>query len=217
LNALDPAAIFEAIESAESEWILLVKLDTLPYCSSPEPEFLDRLIQDVEAAGLWGATGAFIPPDLRRGVGGRPITARYSNNYSLFRRQEWLSVIRNRRPDFEQDIRARELKPSSRFITEATIEEFLSESGERMLFLEDTPDRNVLHVNQWGDDLLAIRERYLRQDGVAPFLNRYQEGRRQPWTYPAWERYFGWPKPSALRRFRVWVGRVRRQLIGGAL
>ena len=212
LNALDAAAIFEVVESAKSEWILLVKLDTLPYCSLPEPGFLNWLIGDVEAAGLWGATGSFIPHDLSRDGAGRAVTTRYSNNYSLFRRDAWLDVIMRRRPDFVDQIRTRQLTPSSRFVTEATIEEYLLDSGDRMLFLEDTLNRSVFHVNQWGQELLDIRERYLRREGIERFLNLYDESRLEPWKYPAWERYYGWPRPHPLRRFRIWAGRTRRQM-----
>jgi hypothetical protein len=213
LNAVDPAAIFESVEAAPPGWVLLVKLDTLPYCEGPGPGYLAGLVRTLEAGKYWGATGSFIPCDLSRDAEGRAVTARYSNNYSLFRRDAWLGVMADRRPDFVEQIRSRRLTPASRFVTEATIESYLQESGERMLFLEDSTDRSVLHVNQWGDDLLRIRERYLRRQGVDPFLNRFATARREPWQYPAWQRYYGWPRPSRLRRARVWAGRTRRRLL----
>jgi len=210
LPAIEPAAFYEIVAAAETEWLLMIKLDVLPHCDQPDPEFLAKIIERVKRSGAWGSTGSFIPPDLSRNNLGEPVTARYSNNYSMFRPTEWLKAIESHRPAHVQAVRERKLTPESRFVTEAAIEEFLSQSGERLLFLEDTPERYVFHVNQWEQRLLEVREKFLRQEGIDPFMNTYTEKQREPWTYPAWERYYGWPRLSMARRLWIKLGAWRR-------
>ena len=202
LAALEPAAVFETIRSSDSEWILLIKLDTIPYVSNPGACFLQQLIEHVEANGFWGATGSFVPPADRVRFDGSYATTRYSNNFSLFRRQSWVDTLLARRADFIGDIAERILTASSRFVIESTIEDFLLESGERMYFVEDSIDRSVFHINKWEADLLRIRQRYLLRDGVFPFLNVLDPVRGDAWTYPPWRRYYGHERPSFFARSR---------------
>lgn len=212
IQALDPAGIYESIEQAKTKWVVLVKLDTLVYVDQPQADFLPQVIDQIKQAGAWGAMGSFTPPDLDHNEQGVAVTARYSNNYSIFRRSDWLGVFDQVNPEFVQQIRMRQLVPDSRFVTEDCIEGYLKNTGRRMLFLEDTQSRNALHINQWGQTLLDIRQRYLKQEGVDPFLNRYTQTQGEPWDCPEWQRYYGWPRNGIIRRSRVKLGKVRRQL-----
>ena len=214
LQAIEPAAMFELVSGIDTEWVLVIKLDVLPDCARPDEGFLSGLIKRVEQSNAWGCTGAFIPPDLTSDKHGEWITARYSNNYSLFRPKDWLNALQKQRPDHVQAVRERLLVPESRFVTESAIEQYLAESGERMLFLEDTPDRYVFHVNQWEDELLKIRNDFKAKRGIEPFMNRYRDDQREPWTYPAWQRYYGWPKLGVLTRVRMKLGALRRRVFG---
>ena len=92
VSEIDPEAIRLAVEAAPTEWVLLVKLDTLPYRSGHET-WLDDAMERVDKYGLLGMTGGFLIADLVPLEDGYSSTQKFSNNFSIFRRSDWLRII----------------------------------------------------------------------------------------------------------------------------
>lgn len=213
VHQVDPLAIRTAIEAARTEWVLLVKLDTLPYRVGNETWLKDDM-EMVEREGLFGVTGGWRPEDQKPLSNSHSLTQKYSNNFALFRTAEWLEVHdkylgrdwqgpMTTTPNFQGD--------SARFATEASVEDYLRKTGRQMLIRHESNEWSVFHVNVWGERLREVREQYIRRVKVDSFLNTGQPVQRKL-LYP-WEKYYMYPAPSVYRRFRIWFGREWRKLL----
>ena len=88
----DPEAIRLIVDATPTEWVLLIKLDTLPFRSGHET-WLDDAMERVDKYRLFGMTGGFLIRDLVPLEDGYSTTQKFSNNFSIFRRSDWLNVI----------------------------------------------------------------------------------------------------------------------------
>ena len=80
------------VNAAPTEWVLLIKLDTLPYRSG-HASWLSDAMDVIQRHRLFGMTGSFVPdPDQSPLEAGYCVTQKYSNNFSLFRKADWLRV-----------------------------------------------------------------------------------------------------------------------------
>jgi hypothetical protein len=212
VGEIDPHGIIAAIEAVETEYVLLIKLDTLPFRRGFE-NWLAEDLALIERHGLFGATGGFLIPDLTRLNATHSLAPKYSNNFSLFRKDDWLSVIRRWLSDgsagaFNQDPRYQ--GDNVRYGLEVAIESYLSEAGKHMLIRHESSNWSVFHVNVWGERLRAVREQYLTRKGIGPFLNTGRPVTR-PLAHP-WQVYYLHPRPSRLRLLRIWLGEQRRKM-----
>ena len=80
------------MDATPTEWVLLIKLDSLPYRSGHET-WLDDALERVDKYRLFGITGGFPIVDLVPLEDGYSTTQEFSNNFSIFRRSDWLNVI----------------------------------------------------------------------------------------------------------------------------
>jgi hypothetical protein len=190
-------AMFEA---AETEWILDIRLDVLPYRIGFD-RWVTDLLRVVDEHGYFGFTGSFRARDLVPGPGGFSKTQRFSENFAFFRRDEFLDLIDKHLAPGE----------SVRWAYELIVEAHLEATGNYNLFRPETPEWTVFHINQWGEDLRRIREQYRARRNIAPFMNT---GVRLGPTEvrPRWEKYYGYPRPPLLKRARRFVGAWRRKL-----
>ncbi|MEG4856327.1 hypothetical protein QUB75_02980 [Microcoleus sp. K1-B6] len=205
----DAEGIRVAIEAAKTDWILLAKLDTLPYRKGHE-NWLDEVMQRVQKYNCFGFTGSFPSPDMQSLEPGYSKTQKFSNNFSIFRGTEWIEVIDSyvgKKFDGAVAKNALYTKESLRFANEAAIESFLEKNQRYMLVRWETPEWTVFHVNVWGEQLRQIRDRYLARKDISSFLNT---GRPQQIGFHPWDLYYGYPKPPLIERFKIFVGRVRR-------
>ncbi|MEG4518175.1 MULTISPECIES: hypothetical protein [unclassified Microcoleus] len=205
----EPEGVRVAIEAAKTDWILLAKLDTLPYRKGHE-NWLDEVMQTVQKYNCFGFTGSFPSPDMQSLEPGYSKTQKFSNNFSIFRGTEWIEVIDyyvGKKFDGPVAKNALYTKESLRFANEAAIESFLEKNQRYMLVRWETPEWTVFHVNIWGEQLRQIRDRYLARKDISAFLNT---GRPQQIGFHPWELYYGYPKPPLLERFKIFVGRWRR-------
>ncbi len=213
VREIDAQAIRLIVDAATTTWVLLVKLDTLPYRSG-QHNWMTEAIRLIEEHKLFGMTGGFLIADLFPLENGYSLTQKFSNNFSIFRRRDWLNVIdaymneghdsaRDQKPQFQGD--------HVRFINEYAIERHLQEKGERMLVKHDSLDWSVFHVNVWGDALRKVRITYLQRKHVKCFFNTGKPFRRTL-RYP-WQKYYGSPRPPLLRLMRIVLGRWRRDLV----
>jgi hypothetical protein len=208
---IEPEAIHLAINAAPTEWVLMVKLDTLCYRSG-RSDWLAEAMELVQRQGLFGMTGSGPPdPEQRRLNGDYCVTQKFSNNFSLFRRADWLSVVDTvvdqatgmnlaESPQFAGKGR--------RYLNEHLIEEHLKKTGNKMLMRFESLDWSISHVNVWGETLRQVRESYIQRKGVKPFLNRGPRVKTIP-LHP-WDKYYGYPRPPVLKLLRILVGRWRR-------
>ncbi|MGO8898476.1 MAG: hypothetical protein ACLQU5_09015 [Isosphaeraceae bacterium] len=60
---IDPEAVRLIVDATPTEWVLLIKLDTLPYRSGHE-SWLDDALERVDKYRLFGMTGGFPIADL---------------------------------------------------------------------------------------------------------------------------------------------------------
>ncbi|AFZ04659.1 hypothetical protein Osc7112_0011 [Oscillatoria nigro-viridis PCC 7112] len=205
----DAEGIRVAIEAAKTDWVLLAKLDTLPYRKGHE-NWLDEVMQTVQKYNCFGFTGSFPSPDMQSLEPGYSKTQKFSNNFSIFRGTEWIEVIDSYvGKNFDGAVAKNALytKESLRFANEAAIESFLEKNQRYMLVRWETPEWTVFHVNVWGEQLRQIRDRYLARKDISSFLNT---GRPQLIGFHPWDLYYGYPKPPLLERFKIFVGRWRR-------
>lgn len=185
-----------------------------PYAATAQPGWIDRLIDDIERHGYWGATGSFRPFDVRQGACGGFVTQCFSQNFAVFRREEWLQAVESEGGDLVRRMAIRHLVPGDRFETERAVDAYVRKKGLLLRFVADTSERSIFHVNQWGDRLLELRQRYRRREGIEPYLNvPVPEPGGLGEVHP-WQRYYGHPKPPLLKRLRIWAGKHRRRLLG---
>jgi len=204
LSVLDLEGVRAAIEAAATDWVLLFKLDTLPYRVGSEG-WLGEAIQVAEQHGYFGLTGSFRSHDLVPGPEGFSKTRRFSQNFSLFRREAWMDLV-------NKGFRSGE---TSRYAYEVLVETHLKVTGNYNLFRPETPDWTVFHVNQWGEDLRQIREQYRARRNIAAFMNvAVPLDPTEP--LQQWQKYYGYPRPTLLRRARTRVGAWRRKLMARA-
>jgi hypothetical protein len=211
----DAEGIRLTMEAAETEWVLMVKLDTLPFRSGHD-HWLDEAMQAIRDHGCLGLTGSAGRSyrDAKFLVQGYSRTQKFSNNFSILRRDDWLRIQdaevgkalesqssgATRNPQFSGD--------DLRFANEAAVEAFLEAHGQSMLLKWESMSWSVFHVNVWEEQLGRVRDRFRQRQRIAPFLF---EGKPARPEYE-WEMYYGWPKPSWHKRIRIWVGKYRQRL-----
>ena len=201
-NELYLEGVRAAVEAATTDWVVLFKLDALPYRAGSDG-WLAKAIEVAERHGCFGLTGSFRSHDLVPGPEGFSRTRRFSENFSLFRRRVWLDLIDRR-------FKAGE---TSRYGYEVVVETHLESTGDYNLFRPETPEWTVFHINQWGEDLRRIREQYRARRNIAAFMNvGVPLDRDEP--RPRWQKYYGYPLPPLLRRARARVGAWGRKLTG---
>ena len=208
---IEPLAVRRAIEAAPTEWILLIKLDTLPYRSG-HSDWLEKCMSEVQNRGFLGMTGSFRPDDARPIAPCYSSTQKYSNNFSIFRKKDWLQIIPAELVSGLDAIidNVSYSMEDLRFAPEAAIEAHLRRTGNWMLTRNEDSDWSVFHVNVWGARLGQIRNRYRRREKLGPFLHTGVPP-RFPLVHP-WQWWYGTSPPSLLKRVRIWIGRKRREL-----
>jgi hypothetical protein len=215
VGEIDAEALRIVVDAAPTEWVLLIKLDTLPYRSG-HASWLADAMEMIEKHELFGMTGADLAnPKLRLLEKGYCVTPKYSNNFSLFRRSDWLSVINQAMGQESVAILSRSSQFSGenlRFLNEHLIEKHLEETGRKMLVIIESLDWSVFHVNVWGETLRKVRLSYIERKGVKRFLNKGKPLRRV--LLHPWQKYYGFPSPSLLKHLRIVLGSWRRNLLG---
>ena len=210
----DAEAIRLIVDATPTEWVLLIKLDTLPYRSGHET-WLDDALERVDKYRLFGMTGGFPIADLVPLEDGYSTTQKFSNNFSIFRRSDWLNVIHATIGNSYNQGIARSMQfqgDNLRYINEYALETYMKSTGKRMLVKHDTHDWSVFHVNVWEEALQKVRISYLKRQGVKRFFNTGKPLRRCL-RYP-WQMYFGYPRPPIFKLMRIVLGRWRRTLFG---
>ena len=157
------------MEAAPTEWVLLIKLDTLPYRVGHE-NWLSEVIETVDRHGLFGLTGSFLIADPIPLGSGYDLTQKYSNNFTIMRKADWLSAVdscvgtgyqgTNDDPRFRGE--------GLRFLNEFAVENYMEMNQRFMLFRHESRDWSVFHVNVWGDALRRVRVFLPREEGHSP-------------------------------------------------
>lgn len=211
---IDAEALRVVIEAAPTEWILLIKLDTLPYRSGHDSWLADAM-ERIQKYGLFGMTGSSPMMTLVPLEKGYFLTQKYSNNFSIFRRSDWLNAVRECvgqgyhhgnacSPQFQGD--------NLRYLNEYAVETHLETMGKHMLVRHESREWSIFHVNVWGETLRKVRSSYRNRRRIDRFLTTGSP-LRGPLRYP-WQKYYGYPKPPFLTLMRIVLGRWRRDLLG---
>jgi hypothetical protein len=210
---LEPDAIRLAVDAAATDWVLLFKLDTLPYRSGNE-NWLSEVMEMIDKHGLVGMTGSWQISHLIPLESGYCTTQKFSNNFSLIQKKGWLDAIdsdQRRAPGSSTPLKPEFHGNDVRFLTEYLIESDLEQTGKRLLVKNESLDWSVFHVNVWGEQLRKVRNSYLERKGVKRYLNTA----KPPWKnarYP-WQIHYGFPRPPLVTRIRITLGRWRRDLL----
>ena len=212
VTELDCIGVYKAIAEAPTDWVAIVKLDTLPYAEGDGLRWLDRAIDRASDRGCWGIT-AFRTHRCRYLDDEFAETQSFSQNLAVVSGNAWKHLFRSTAPELLERVVTRRVEAKDRYLMEDAIERGLARHGWWNLRLVDRDDLFVFHVNQWGDPLLAIRDRFRARDGVRPFFNGPRPRPSPAWTLPPWTRYYGLPRPSLWRRLRCTLGRWRRQIL----
>lgn len=215
---IEPEAIRTAIEAAQTKWILLIKLDTLPFRRG-HGDWLTKTVYIMEKYNCWGITGSGgIYHDAYLVQQGYSRTQKFSNNFSIFPRQDWLDIqdiYTGKEFDgllFANSTDSVDSKGDAlRFISEEAVETFLKENNRYMLVQWESLEWSVFHVNVWGEKLREIRESYSKRINVSPYLFKSKPIFIS--MFPPWNLYYGYPKPGWFKRIRIWFGSKRREVL----
>lgn len=204
---MEIAALRTAVEAAATEWILLAKLDTLPYRKGHE-DWLDETIAALRASDCIGLVGSgSMYYDVRPGPGPFVRVRRFTNNFAIIRRADWLAIQDRfvgrdldgpllRKPEFAGDM--------VRIAGEIAVDEYLNENGLFLLARRESRQWSVFHVNVWGDRLRQVRQKYRARAGIAPHLFRGRPHSPYSFTRP-WIRYYGHPAPGFFRLAKKYI------------
>jgi len=170
-----------------------------------------RAVEHYNCLGLTGSAHNYY--NLQPTEQGYSKTQKFSNNFSIIRREDWLSlqdtyVGKNFDGPLLGD--AKFAGEELRFVNEAAIETFFEENQLYMLVRWESLQWSVFHVNVWGEQLRQVRELYMARKGVTPYLFTGKPHDRSK-IHP-WDMYYGYPKPSRFKRVRIWLGRWRREM-----
>jgi hypothetical protein len=201
---VDPEGIRAAVEAAKTDWVLLVKLDTLPFRIGNENWLNEdmRAVQEFNCLGLTGSGSTYYEIHLAK-----PPYSKiqcFSNNFSILKRKDWLSIQDTyigknfdgpllQDPKFKGD----DIRGSN----EEAITTYLREKGQYMLVRWQTMEWSVFHVNVWGEKLKKVRELYLERKGVERYLFSGEPHARSSYNRP-WIRFYGYPFPSLFYRLK---------------
>jgi hypothetical protein len=210
----EPRATRLVVEAAPTEWVLLIKLDTLPYRLGHD-DWLSQAMERILKHGLVGMTGSSPMMTLAPLEEGYSLTQKFSNNFSLIRRSDWLNTVSacvgtdyNEGPALTPLFQGAQI----RFLNEYAIESHLERTGQHMLVRHESRDWSVFHVNVWGESLRRVRESYNGRRRINRFLTSGKPP-KGPFRYP-WQKYYGYPKPPPITLLRIVLGRWRRNLLG---
>lgn len=208
LSNNETAVLSRMVQQVNSEYLLFVNLDTLPYRNRLKDNTwlqevftkLDRNNQLVFFSGC----GLIFRDDKSDGSGKYLQTQRFSNNFGLVRKDFWVNAMQKRRIDQLHD------PNSHRYHSEWALEEELRQEKLFGIRRIETPDWRVFHVQQWDDRLFKTRDLFRQGVDIKKYLNRVHEDCLGRWDY-----YYNYPKPPLTRRIRVWVGKYRRVIWDG--
>lgn len=191
--------LLEQIGTTKTEWAMVVRLDTFPFRSRHKDwlQVAEQALRDNAAPFLTGATRLYRAdqptdnPNIVR-------TQRISNNFVFIKPDFWLEVIKNARDtkDLQENI----------FFAEAAVETHCSTMNVWGLRWLNTPDWRVFHTQLWGPDQAEARKSYRKGYRIAEYMWGVEDDQRHPWT-----RYYLSPKPSLVKRARIYLGRIRRE------
>ncbi|MEM8758329.1 MAG: hypothetical protein AAGF47_11170, partial [Planctomycetota bacterium] len=167
---IEAEALVAAARRATTRWLLFFKLDTLPFRIGRD-RWLAEVLAQIEAAGCSGFAGSARWPDLTPAGDGWAKTQRFSLNFGLIERERFLRIVERESAQALEKVRVGGVRSAERFFVEAAIERDQRDAGRWNLFLPETPEFSVFHVNVWGEKLERVRERYRRRIGIGPFLN----------------------------------------------
>jgi len=146
VEGLNAEAVHAAVTAATTEWVLVLKLDTLPYRAG-HPSWLSESLRLVEDHGLFGLTGSFPLGESPRLTPGYRTSQNYSENFGILRKADWLRAVdafvgdAGYAGESVRQSRFRDLE--HRFINEHSIKDFLEANGLRLLAREEARDWSV--------------------------------------------------------------------------
>lgn len=196
--------LLRMVKRVNSEYLLLINLDTLPYRDRAETNWLQEVftqLQQNQQLVFFSGCGLVFRGDKAKSKNYLQ-TQRFSNNFGLIRKDFWLAAIANHSVDHIREAGA------DRFHSEWALEEEFQQKNVYGLRRIETLDWRVFHVQQWGDRLFETRDLFHRGVRVEQYLNRVHEDCVSSWDY-----YYNFPKPPLLHRIRVWTGKYRRLVL----
>lgn len=178
----------------------IIRLDVLPYRTGHEGWLSAAYGRQMEGgfAFITGTTNAY-RADTELDAPIYRATQRVSNNFLMIDKALWAGMIEPDLPD---------LPDLGRWAVEGNIEHLCEAKGIYGLRVVNMPDLRMLHTQIWDRRLLKLREDSRAGVNVAGYIDGFTDDDVHPW-----DRYYQWPKDSALRRTRNALGRWRRRLL----
>lgn len=210
---LDPIGIWRGITEASTTLVALVKLDTLPFRTAKRSNWLQDVAVAADRHDAWGMT-AFRSHECQRIDDSFALTPAFSHNFCIVNKSLWRYAVEREAPDTLERVHAGTPTPHDRIRFEGAVENHLRSTGHRNIRPAQTADWSAFHINQWEHDLLMIRDKYRRREGINRFLQSTVASPTQVWKIAPHQRYYGRRKPPIMRRIRVTAGRWRRHYLG---
>ena len=211
VSPLDSESLYEnetsilkrLVQESETELFVSLNMDTLSFQEGHNnwfPEVAELILNDKIL--FFSGCGLLFRGDKPKDDGRHLATQRFSNNFAIMKKSRWLDIMAR----YNQNIVPVE---SARFHSEWAIEEACRQEKLFGLRRYDALDWRVFHVQQWDDRLFKTREKFLKGSNLNNFMNRYNEDYQHPW-----EVYYNYPKPSIIKRARIHIGKIRREVLG---
>jgi hypothetical protein len=209
-----------ALAMATRPFVLLYHLDVLVWQRGHDDWLVDAQ-QRLADAHVFAIGGSFNAPSRTKNHSRTWYWSdKLSGNFALLPRKRyqeaWLRIAgRFLRWGFRDE---HPLPPAQRrFAMEVGFEQLMATRPWRTLVQRESPSWRIFHTNLNGAELRETRERFLRGDGIEPYLNAGDE----PVVTQVGSKlkYYGHPRLSRRRRLRVAVGAsplgpVYRRLLG---
>jgi hypothetical protein len=208
---LDCMGVMSAIANASTEWVALVKLDTLPFRANKEADWLEDAVANAASNDCWAIT-ALASHRCRCLNKQFSLTQSFSQNMAIVARSRWRDLFQLMAPELYSRVISGTASSDDRYLMEDAIERGLQRFGMWNLRLVDRHDFSVFHINQWEDALLRIRDQYRSRIAVKRFLNGPAPLTRPIWKYPSWKVFYGLKPPPLRKRLRAFLGRLRLKI-----
>jgi len=198
----EDAHLTKQFQTAKSDYVLLFKLDTLPY----RQEYQDWL--DETLAILIAKKAIFITGSTQPFLNDLPLdedhylTQRVSNNFLIIDPKRWLNL---------QDRYRECTRDRGRFASEARLEICCEETREFGIRRKNKANWRVFHTQLWDNRLISARQKFKNGYKVEDYMRGYQDNLGDPWRS-----YYLHPVPSlyerAFLRVKRMVKRSRRKV-----
>jgi len=195
---------------ASKPYILLFKIDTLPYREGHE-NWLGEAISHLDRDDVFAIGGSFnLPSKHHDAWHGWYFSHKCSFNFTLMKRSKFIASIHEFANDyilsgFKGENPAEAMgQGKARYLLEAAFEDYIQRHKEYTLCKIEDPSWTVFHTNTNEERLKKTREKYLARKDIERFMN---VGFSDDEPNPTKAIYYGQPPIGMIKKLRIMFGK----------